>query len=345
MDDPTQEYPPGKLVLFGSGETSPSGQRIHERMLRELAPPVRIAILETPAGFQPNSAAVAGKVGEFIEKRLQNFAPQVSVIPARKKGTAFSPDDPAIVASMLECNYIFAGPGSPTYMARQLEGTLALRHMIERHRQGAYLCMASAASLAVGAKVIPVYEVFKVGDDPRWVDGLDLLAPYGLELAIVPHWNNAEGGDELDTSRCFIGRARMEELRQQLPASTRILGIDEHTAVIFDFEQTCCLIMGKGTVTTLSREEERVYEAGGSFPFSELGSSWQPTKRREPAAPPPAVEDELPPQVAELIERRERARTARDWATSDALRRQAVELGYEIRDTPQGPRWIRINAV
>ncbi len=342
MDDPTQELPPGKLVLFGSGETSPSGQPIHERLLRELAPPVRIAILETPAGFQPNSATVAGKVGEFMEKRLQNVAPQVSVIPARKNGTAFSPDDPDVVAPILECNYIFAGPGSPTYMARQLAGTLALRHVIERHRQGAYLCMASAAALAVGAKVIPVYEVFKVGDDPHWVDGLNLLGPYGLEMAIVPHWNNAEGGDELDTSRCFMGHARMEELRQQLPASTHILGIDEHTAVIFDFEQACCLILGKGTVTTWSRDEACVYEAGGSFPFSELGSDWQPPKRREQIAPAPVAEDELPPQVAELIEQRERARRARDWATSDALRHQVVELGYEIQDTPQGPRWSHI---
>jgi cyanophycinase-like exopeptidase len=329
---------PGKLVLFGSGETSPSGQPIHERLLRELTPPVRIAILETPAGFQPNSASVAGKVGEFMEQRLRNFAPQVSVIPARKKGTAFSPDDPTIVAPILESNYIFMGPGSPTFMARQLTGTLALHHIVERHRQGALLCMASAAALAISAKVIPVYEVFKVGDDPHWVDGLDLLSPYGMKLAIVPHWNNAEGGDELDTSRCFMGQARMEELRQQLPASTRILGIDEHTAVVFDFEQTCCLVLGKGTVTTWSRDEECIYEADGSFPFAELGSEWHPTATRERVALPSPAQDVLPLQVAELIEQREQARKARDWATADALRRQIASLGYEVQDTPQGPR-------
>jgi len=332
---------PGKLVLFGSGETSPSGQPIHERLLRELTPPVRVAIVETPAGFQPNSASVAGKVGEFMEQRLKNFSPQVSVVPARKKGSAFSPDDPAIVAPILESNYIFMGPGSPTYMARQLAGTLAWRHTVERHRQGAYLCMASAASLAVSAQVIPVYEIFKVGDDPRWVEGLNLLAPYGFNLAIVPHWNNAEGGDDLDTSRCFIGEARMAELRQQLPASARILGIDEHTAVVFDFEQTCCLVLGKGNVRTVSRDEECVYEAGGSFPFSELGSSWQPAAVRDKSAPPPAEPEELPSQVAELIEQRERARKARDWKTADTLRRQVAELGYEVKDTPQGPQWNR----
>jgi len=341
MDDQRQMFPPGKLVLFGSGETSPSGQPIHERLLRELTPPIHVAVLETPAGFHPNSATVAGKVGEFIEKRLQNFAPQVHIIAARKRGTPLSPDNPAIVAPILECNYIFMGPGSPTYMVRQLAGTVALHHVVERHRAGAYLCMASAAALAVGARVIPVYEVFKVGDEPHWVDGLHLLGPYGLDLAIVPHWNNAEGGEELDTSRCFMGKARMEELRRQLPDSTQILGIDEHTAVVLDFEQACCLVLGKGTVTTWSREEECIYKAGGTFPFLELGSDWRPTATRAPSASPPSEKEALPPQVAEWIEQRERARATRDWAAADALRRQITDLGYLVEDTPQGPRWHR----
>ena len=133
----------------------------------------------------------------------------------------------------------------------------------------------------------------------------------------------------------------MEELRRQLPDSTRILGIDEHTAVVLDFEQTCCLVLGKGTVTTWSREEECIYKAGGTFPFSELGSSWRPTATRAPSAPPPPEEEALPPQVAEWIEQRERARAARDWAAADALRRQIADLGYQVEDTPQGPRWHR----
>jgi cyanophycinase-like exopeptidase len=339
MDTAVPAYAPGKLVLFGSGETSPSGQPIHERLWRELTPPVRVAILETPAGFQPNSASVAAKVAEFFAARLRNFAPQVHIVPARKQDTAFSPDTPAIVAPIPESNYIFAGPGSPTYMARQLAGTLAWHHVIEQHRQGAYLCMASAAALAVSARTMPVYEMFKVGDDPHWVDGLDLLGPYGLDLAIVPHWNNAEGGDELDTSRCFVGQARMDELLEQLPASTRVLGIDEHTAVVFDFEAAACLVLGKGTVTTLSRVEGCVYHAGGVFPFAELGSAWQPTAARPQAAP--ATEQAIPAQVAELIQQREQARKSRDWAAADTLRRQIAELGYEVQDTPQGPRWNR----
>jgi hypothetical protein len=160
-----------------------------------------------------------------------------------------------------------------------------------------------------------------------------------MDLAIVPHWNNAEGSDDLDTSRCFMGQARMDELRRQLPASTRVLGIDEHTAVVFDFEQTCCLVLGKGAVTTLARDEECVYTADSSFPFAELGSSWHPVALRE--SPMPAAPGELPSQVVELIAKRERARQARDWAVADALRRQIAELGFKVQDTPHGPQWSR----
>ena len=37
-------------------------------------------------------------------------------------------------------------------------------------------------------------------------------------------------------------------------------------------------------------------------------------------------------------EQREQARANKDWKEADALRAQVREAGYEIDDTPQGPR-------
>ena len=336
----------GKIVLFGSGETSASGRAIHDRLMAELPLPVVVAILETPAGFQPNSEHVAGEVAEFITARLQNYQPEVRIVPARKKGTSFSPDDPVLLEPLLDANYIFLGPGSPTYTARNLEGTLALEYLLERHRAGAVLCFASAATLAVGAKVLPVYEIFKAGSDLYWADGLNVLGAFGLELAIVPHWNNTDGGVHLDTSRCFMGRQRMEQLRQLLPRSTVVLGIDEHTALILDFDQGRGLVMGKGTVNVGSDAGEKAYTAGESFALAELGPYHLPpnvASARVPArararrpAPAPATP---PPAVARLISLREGARRAQHWAEADALRQQIADLGYEVEDTREGPRW------
>src|SRR5204862_4747544 len=100
------------------------------------------------------------------------------------------------------------GPGSPSYAVRHLRDTLALGHVRTRWQAGAALVAASAAAIALGRHTIPVYEIFKAGHDAHWIDGLDLLGPVGYELAIVPHWNNAEGGRDFDSSRCFMGEQR-----------------------------------------------------------------------------------------------------------------------------------------
>ncbi|MBA3361129.1 MAG: hypothetical protein H0T94_06660 [Acidimicrobiia bacterium] len=92
------------------------------------------------------------------------------------------------------------------------------------------MVMASAAAVTLGARSIPVYEIYKVGDDPVWFDGLDVLASYGLSVAVVPHWNNREGGFH-DTSHCFIGVKRFRQLVADLPAEISVLGIDEHTSL------------------------------------------------------------------------------------------------------------------
>jgi cysteinyl-tRNA synthetase len=46
---------------------------------------------------------------------------------------------------------------------------------------------------------------------------------------------------------------------------------------------------------------------------------------------------EAPPEVQELAQRRDAARKARDFAAADALRAQIADLGWDVRDTAQGP--------
>jgi cysteinyl-tRNA synthetase len=48
---------------------------------------------------------------------------------------------------------------------------------------------------------------------------------------------------------------------------------------------------------------------------------------------------ELPPGASDLLERRERARAARDYATSDRLRDELAALGVRVTDTRDGQRW------
>jgi len=43
--------------------------------------------------------------------------------------------------------------------------------------------------------------------------------------------------------------------------------------------------------------------------------------------------------VAGLLEEREAARAAKDWARADAIRDQIAAAGIAVEDTPDGPKW------
>jgi cysteinyl-tRNA synthetase len=54
-----------------------------------------------------------------------------------------------------------------------------------------------------------------------------------------------------------------------------------------------------------------------------------------------AEEDEADPEAERLLREREEARAARDFATADARRDELGALGWEVRDTAEGPRLVR----
>jgi hypothetical protein len=340
---------PGIVVLFSSGETSASGQRTYEWLFRHLSPPIRMAVLETPAGFQPNTALVAEKVADFVRHHLQNYQPQVTVVPARRRGTPFSPDAPDIVSPLLQADVIFMGAGSPTYAVRQLQDSLTWHTLLARHRLGAVVMLASAAAIAASAQCLPVYEIYKVGADLHWCPGLDLFGPYGLSLCLVSHWNNREGGAELDTSRGFVGQARFEQLRAMLPPEVTVVGLDEHTALAMDLAAQTCQVMGRGGVCLCHGGAERRFEHGQSFPIATLGAFrmpgpqegipsevWQRVRAAQAEAQA-AVAPQPPMEVLALAQDREAARARRDWAAADDLRQRIVALGWQVRDTGAGP--------
>ncbi|MGN1091342.1 MAG: cysteine--tRNA ligase, partial [Alphaproteobacteria bacterium] len=47
---------------------------------------------------------------------------------------------------------------------------------------------------------------------------------------------------------------------------------------------------------------------------------------------------ELSPEEQDIINRRQEARLAKDWATADALKADLLARGIEVKDTPQGPQ-------
>ena len=341
----------GRIAFLGSGETSLAGGRIFEYLARFVSGPLRISVMETTAGFELNSLQVAGRVADFLKTRLQNYKPVIDIIPARKQGTEFSPDNPEILKPLLNANIIFMGPGSPSYAVRQLRGSLAWDLIRARHRLGATLVFSSAATISIGAWALPVYEIYKVGEDVHTKPGLDLFSDLGMHLSFVPHWNNAEGGVDLDTSRCFIGMERFAGWCGLLPPENITLGLDEHTGLIFDFEKEQCEVSGVSSVSVVRECAPVIFPSGAKFDLKELGhfNAPDPLEKGIQSAVWDLVvkasqvkdEDAPPVEALNLLEQRGAARARKDFAESDRLRLQITGFGWTVEDTKDGQKLVR----
>jgi len=51
-----------------------------------------------------------------------------------------------------------------------------------------------------------------------------------------------------------------------------------------------------------------------------------------------ALKDEIPEEIKKLLEKREKLRKEKRYAEADAIREKIRAMGYEVEDTPQGPR-------
>ncbi|MHB8439626.1 MAG: CysS/YqeB C-terminal domain-containing protein [Acidimicrobiales bacterium] len=282
------------LAIMGSGETAPTMIKTHRAVVQRLGPsPVRGLLLDTPFGFQMNADDIAARAVEYFH---QSVGADLEVAGLRRAEDLEGPGGDALAARIAAADLVFAGPGSPSYALRQWHGTLVPGLLAEKLDHGGAVTFASAAALTLGVVTVPVYEIYKVGDDPRWLDGLDLLGPLGLSVAVIPHYDNAEGGTH-DTRFCYLGEERLALLEQSLPGDAFVIGVDEHTALLLDFESSTAEVTGRGVVTVRVAGRSAVFESGTTLALSQLGDmaaelrsgSTSPQPRATAAAGVPAA--------------------------------------------------------
>ena len=235
---------PRILAIMGSGETAPAMAKVHRALFDRFDDgPVPAVILDTPYGFQENADELSARTMTFFETNVGN---PVEVASLRSRDVDALAEATAL-ARIREARYVMAGPGSPSYALHQWVGGPIPEALAEKVMGGGILTMASAAALTLGAVTIPVYEVYKVGEDPRWLEGLDLLGrATGLRAAVIPHYDNAEGGNH-DTRFCYMGERRLRMLEALLPEDVFVLGVDSHTALLLDLDA------GVGSIAGLRR--------------------------------------------------------------------------------------------
>ncbi len=258
---------PRLLTIMGSGETAPTMVKVHRSVVEKLGPgAVDGLLLDTPFGFQTNAAEIASRAVTYFR---DSVGATLEVAGLRRARDLEGPGGDAIVAKLAAAPLVFAGPGSPTYALRQWQGTLVPSLLAEKLALGGALTFASAAALTLGAVTVPVYEIYKVGEEPRWVPGLDLLAGIGLPVALIPHYDNAEGGTH-DTRFCYLGEERLAGLEHELPEGTFVLGVDEHTALGIDLDAGRVEVAGHGGVTVRVKGRSVRIESGETMALSAL---------------------------------------------------------------------------
>jgi cyanophycinase-like exopeptidase len=267
----------GAIVLMGSGELTATMVEVHKNMLARFSDSPNAVFLDTPAGFQLNVDEISRKAVEYFRTHVQKQL-HIASYKSSENTSAFETETAFHV--LRNADFVLVGPGSPTYTVRHLQKSPIPDILVKNIESGGCLVAASAAALTIGRFTLPVYEIYKVGHDIHWIDGLDILSRFGLNLVVVPHWNNAEGGTH-DTRFCFMGEPRFQKLEMLLPEDAMILGIDEHTACIMDLQTRQIDIQGIGNLTIRKKGREIKLSKGKQIPFDILFR--EPGHRQWPA--------------------------------------------------------------
>jgi hypothetical protein len=321
-----------RIVVMGSGETAPTMVKVHREVFAA-CPPGPAVMLDTPFAFQMNR-------DELVTRTRAYFAQSVGqdVDVAVWSGTEGPAQEEKSLALLDRAAWAFAGPGSPTYALRRWRGTRVPAALAGVVRRGGTVVLGSAAAVTLGSHAVPVYEIYKVGADPAWADGLDLLGELtGVAAAVVPHYDNKEGATH-DTRYCYLGEERLALLEESLPDEVGVLGVDEHTAMVIDVAARTMTVSGNGLVSVRRRGTTATFAAGESLGLDELsallrgeraaGGSGAPAGVPEKSAEP-VVTDE--PAALSLRAEADRARTAFEAALAarDADGCVAAVLGLE----------------
>ena len=239
---------------------------IHQELIARVRDPQLDAILlDTPFGFQQNADEIAARTISYFRDHV---GCEITLASYRHGGRATALELEQFLSRLGDANYVFAGPGSPTYALCHWRDSAMRERLTAKVRRGGCIAFASAAAISLGAYALPVYEIYKVGADPSWIEGLDLLGEIGVRCAVIPHYDNREGGTH-DTRFCYMGEIRLRLLEAMLPEDVLILGVDEYTACIIDVDAQTVTVRGRGGVTVRRRGIERRWERT-SFALSEL---------------------------------------------------------------------------
>ena len=231
----------GILAIVGAGEYLPVMDDIDRYLLDSIttngrAP--RMVCMPTAAGQEGNES-----VDRWLRMGVEHFeALGAEVTPARifdKK----SANDPQWERALENADLIYFSGGKPAYLYETMQGSRAWRAAQKAWARGAIYAGCSAGAMILADRI----------PNLRTAAGLKSLDAFKIFPAkfIIPHFDRMRG----------LVSAFLYAVRPQLKDGQFILGVDENTALIGKLGENW-QVMGEGKVHLITRNEEKVFDAG-----------------------------------------------------------------------------------
>ena len=105
------------LCIMGSGETAPTMAPVHRELIERVGGEgARAALIDTPFGFQENADELVAKAQEYFQRSIVH---PLELASLRRAETASEVEKEAAYSRIHEADYVFSGPGSPSYTLRE----------------------------------------------------------------------------------------------------------------------------------------------------------------------------------------------------------------------------------
>jgi len=219
----------------------PTMVSVHADLLSRLEPRPCLPFSSTRRRFQENAADISERTVAYFRERVgfpisvatfrtSSWRPRLSTRPCSralpKRATCSRARQPELCAPAV------VGTAVPDLLVTS--SATAVRDLCERRRSrsGSARCRCMSVQVARTA-------LARRSRPPR---------RRRSSCRVIPHYNNAEGGTH-DTRYCYMGERRLRMLEELLPDGVDVLGVDEHTAAIFDIDAATVTIRGRGGLT------------------------------------------------------------------------------------------------
>jgi cyanophycinase len=238
----------GLIALVGSGEYLPVMEQVDRFLLAGTGVagrPPRVVCLPTAAGLEGERSW--GRWNRMGEEHFQKLGAQAAGLPVIDRDSA---NDPAFIPPLEEADLIYFSGGNPQFLVETLLGSAVWQAAQRAWQQGA-VCAGCSAGAMILAQEIPDFRLTGFGNLPAFG-----ILPVRMILPHFDRWRMARA-------------ALLGPLKKRLQPGEYILGIDEETALVGRLDQRAWQVMGRQTVSRITREETRVYHSGETLPVLE----------------------------------------------------------------------------